>query len=77
MPLRRFLQPMVRLLYFKELPPVPQVHGPLLNPEIPKFLDPGMSSLTIPSSTSRRPRRDMPQLEPKYNLTDTIPSNSC
>ena len=29
-------------------------------PEIPKFLDPGMSSLTIPSSTSRRPRRDMP-----------------
>ena len=42
MPLRRFLQPMVRLLYFKELPPVPQVHGPLLNPEIPN-LGPGMS----------------------------------
>jgi hypothetical protein len=35
-----------------------------------------MSSLTIPSSTSRRPRRDMPQLEPKYNLRATIPSNS-
>jgi hypothetical protein len=29
-----------QLLNFKELPPVPQVHGPLLNPEIPKFLDP-------------------------------------
>jgi hypothetical protein len=33
--------------------------------------------LTLPSSTSRRPRRDMPQLEPKYNLKATIPSNSC
>ena len=33
--------------------------------------------VTIPSSTSRRPRRDMPQLEPKYNLKATIPSNSC
>ena len=43
----------------------------------PKFLEPGMSSLTIPSSTSRRPRRDMPHLEPKYNLKATIPSNSC
>jgi hypothetical protein len=29
------------LLSFKELPPVPQVHGPLLNLEIPN-LDPGI-----------------------------------
>jgi hypothetical protein len=33
--------------------------------------------VSLPSSTSRRPRRDMPQLEPKYNLKATIPSNSC
>ena len=46
---------------------------------ISRDLDPGMSSpsLTIPSSTSRRPRRDMPQLETKHNLKATIPSNSC
>ena len=57
--------------------------------EIPKFTNPNPiiprsqisrprnPSLTLPSSTSRCPRRDMPQLEPKYNLKATIPSNSC
>jgi hypothetical protein len=42
MPLAPVPQPIVRLLPFKELPPVPQVHGPLLNLEIPN-LNPGMS----------------------------------
>ena len=32
---------LIALLPFKELPPVPQVHGPLLNLEIP-HLDPGI-----------------------------------
>jgi hypothetical protein len=45
--------------------------------QIPNFSAPECPSLTLPSSTSRRPRRDMPQLEPKYNLKGTIPSNSC
>ena len=44
---------------------------------ISRDLDPGMSPLTLPSSTSRRPRRDMPQLEPKHNLKPTLSSNSC
>jgi len=38
--------------------------NPRYNPEIPNFQTPECH-LTIPSSTSRRPRRDMPQLEPK------------
>jgi hypothetical protein len=41
MPLAPVPQPMVRLLTFKELPPVPQAHEPLLNPEIPN-LGPGV-----------------------------------
>jgi len=49
------------------------------NPIIPRsqISRPRNVMLTIPFSTSRRPRRDMPQLEPKYNLKATIPSNSC
>ena len=43
--------------------------------QIPNFYAPECPLLTLPSSTSRRPRRDMPQLEPKYNLKATIPSN--
>jgi hypothetical protein len=53
MPLEPVPQPMVRLLTFKELPPVPQVHGPLLNPEIPN-LNPGMSFSDSTTSVSPR-----------------------
>ena len=72
-------QPIVRLLkpYSNLGPPIfrpPKVHEPV--PNISRS-GPRNPSLTLPSSTSRRPRRDMPQLEPKYNLKATIPSNSC
>ena len=62
-------------------PPIfrpPRVHEPVPNISRSRISRPPESpSLTIPSSTSRRPRRDMPQLETKHNLKATIPSNSC
>ena len=55
-------------------PPPPPANSFVIGPAvINTHKHTGMSPLTIPSSTSRRPRRDMPQLEPKYNLPQRAP----